>query len=114
MCDIMCHMHNSVCVITANGKSETCGHNVCVRGKPALSGVLSSEPIEEFSTVTRGVTTPLSTGHTLTSTVRVYGSENPGVVCLCTLWLTYIVRMSVPVCECRCERHIRSMVLKSV
>lgn len=40
---------------------------VCEREKiPALSGVLSSVPNDEFSTVAGEVTTPLYTGHTLT------------------------------------------------
>lgn len=53
------------------------------RESAILSGVLSSGPNDEFSTVAEEVTTPLYTGHTLM--LRVYGSIRPVEVWLCTV-----------------------------
>lgn len=53
MCVIICHTGMCACMC------------VCAFGRiPVLSGVLSSGPSDEFSTVAGGVTTPLYTGHT--------------------------------------------------
>lgn len=93
MCEFVCR---DVCVC------EYCKwHSVCVRERermPAVSGIFSLEPTDEFSTAAGGITTLLYTGHSLSPSVKVYGSESPGVVWLGILWIIYIVCACLYVC----------------
>lgn len=58
--DVFVHM----CVLSQAASLCVCVHVCVCQAIPELSGVVSSEPIDGFSTVAAGVTTPLYTGHT--------------------------------------------------